>query len=670
MNGVFPPRASRDAHSDAWRTSEFSLEIPVDFRRVIYQFHDCELDTERLEFRRNGIAQSLEPQVFRLLAHLIENRHRVVTRNELYETIWNGRVVAESALYSRIKSVRAAIGDDEPDPIRTVSRTGYQFVAEVAEGAAAANEITAPQATADPAEAPQPDQPPKRRWGAVAAVATVAALLLAIALNRQWISTPAVASAVPTIAVLPFLDMSPGKDHEYFVDGLTEELTDHLSRIPGLRVVARTSTFAYKGRHEDLRTVAQTLGVQNLLEGSVRRDGEQLRITAQLIDSNGKHIWSQTFDRRREDIFAIQQDVANAVTAVLSVAVSATGGPAARGGTRNVDAYDAYIAARAALTDPALASSENIVLGMAQLERATSIDPNFATAWAWQTITYHRAGFFPDRGQPEMIAKANRAAARAYELAPEESWVLVASALASMSEFHWAAAEEKFARARAAATGSQNPWACSGCFALTVGRTDDALRYLQQAQEADPLFAANVLTVSYAHEIRGEFDLADADNEAARNLDGAEPSVSFRRMFLAYSRRDPALIRVNDVPGTSWYALHQQLSAELDRPEKALADLRGILKDRRAAIHSGWGIKPAIWAAYLGDPRLAFELIHRVSLDTTYTRIVWAPFFSDMRRLPEFKALMTELKLVDFWRTTGKWGDFCKPVGAADFECR
>ena len=635
---------------------------------MIYQFRDCVLDTERLEFRRGGIAQSLEPQVFRLLAHLIENRHRVVTRNELYDTIWNGRVVAESALYSRIKSVRAAIGDDEPNPIRTVSRTGYQFVAEVAEGATAANEVSAPQAAPAPEGAPRPDRPPKRRWVAVAAVAAVAALLVAITMVWQWNGQES-ASVVPTIAVLPFLDMSPGKDQEYFVDGLTEEMTDHLSRIPGLRVVARTSTFAYKGRHEDLRTVAQSLGAQNLLEGSVRRDGEQLRITAQLIDSNGKHIWSQTFDRRREDIFAIQQDVANAVTAVLSIAVSATGGPAARGGTRNVDAYDAYISARAALTDPALAPSEKIVYGMAQLERATSIDPNFATAWAWQTITYHRAGFFPDRGQPEMIAKANRAAARAYELAPEESWVLVASALASMSEFHWAAAEEKFARARAAATGSENPWACSGCFALTVGRTDDALTFLQEAQDADPLFAANVLQVSYAHEIRGEFDLADADNEAARNLDGAEPSLGFRRMFLAFSRRDPALIRVSAVPETSWYALHQQLSAELDRPEKALAELRGVLKDKRTGVHSGWGIKPAIWAAYLGDPRLAFELIHRVSLDTTYTRIVWAPFFSDMRRLPEFKALMTELKLVDFWRTSGKWGDFCKPVGADDFEC-
>ncbi|HEY5760723.1 MAG TPA: winged helix-turn-helix domain-containing protein, partial [Steroidobacter sp.] len=247
---------------------------------MIYRFRECELDTERLEFRRNGITQALEPQVFRLLAHLIEHRHRVVTRAELYDAIWNGRIVAEAALYSRIKSVRAAIGDEGADPIRTVSRTGYQFVAEAVE-VDTTNEVVTPQSGRAPEVAPRLDRAPKRNWVVVAAAAGVAALLVAaFALHGQW-NTSAAASAVPTIAVLPFLDMSPGNDQEYFVDGLTEELTDHLSRIPGLRIVARTSTFAYKGRHEDLRVVAQTLGAQNLLEGSVRRDGDQLRITAQ-----------------------------------------------------------------------------------------------------------------------------------------------------------------------------------------------------------------------------------------------------------------------------------------------------------------------------------------------------------------------------------------------------
>jgi TolB-like protein/DNA-binding winged helix-turn-helix (wHTH) protein len=641
---------------------------------LLYRFRDCELDTERLEFRRGGVAQPLEPQVFRLLAHLIENRHRVVTRNELYETIWNGRVVAEGALYSRIKSVRAAMGDDGADSIRTVSRTGYQFVADVVVGASASNEVATPVADHAPEAASPLDRTPTGRNKSALLVAVVVALMAAAlvfigTLNRNA-NAPLDASEVPTLAVLPFLDMSPGKDQEYFVDGLTEELTDQLSHIPGLRVVARTSTFAFKEKGEDLRVVAQTLGAQNLLEGSVRREGDQLRITAQLIDAKGKHIWSQTYDRRREDIFVIQQEVASAITATLSIAVSAMGAPAARAGTRNVDAYDAYIAARAALTDPSLVSAEKLSFGMAQLERATRIDPNFASAWAWQAITYHRGGFMPGRGDPELIARVNRAAARALELAPEDTWALVAMALASMSQYDWVGAEDFFARARAAASGSENPWACSGCLALTVGRTDDALKYLQQAHDADPLFAGNVLSIAFAHQMRGELDLADMQLEIASHLDGAEPGVGFGHMFVAMARRDPLLVRASDVPMWAWHSLYVKLSAELDRPDKALADLRLHIQDQRTGPVSSWGIGPGIWAAYLGDPRLALEVMRPVSLDPTFTRLMWAPFFSDMRRLPEFKALIRELKLDVYWRATGKWGDFCKPVGTEDFDCR
>jgi TolB-like protein/DNA-binding winged helix-turn-helix (wHTH) protein len=384
---------------------------------VIYRFCDCELDTERLEFRRNGVAQSLEPQVFRLLAHLIENRHRVVTRNELYETIWSGRVVAEAALYSRIKSVRAAIGDEgpAPGPIRTVSRSGYQIVAEVVEGGAAVNEPAGPPFSAGAVEVPRPAQAPKRRGLAVAAVAGVAAsLIVAFALinHRQWSASAADSTALPTIALLPFLDMSSANDQQYFVDGLFEEMTDRVTRVPGLRVVARAPTFDYKAKDQDLRLVAKTLGAQNLLLGSVRREENQMRISAQLVNANGKQIWSQTFDRSPEDILAFQREVSGTIAATLSVAVSANGAPAARGGTRNVEAYDAYLAARAALTDPSLASAEELAFGMSQLELATRIDPDFAAAWAWQTIAYHRGGFMPGRGTKRKIWVVSSGACR------------------------------------------------------------------------------------------------------------------------------------------------------------------------------------------------------------------------------------------------------------------
>jgi TolB-like protein/DNA-binding winged helix-turn-helix (wHTH) protein len=617
--------------------------------------------------------------VFRLLAHLIANRHRVVTRDELYDTIWNGRIVAESALYSRIKSARAAIGDEgqAQDQIRTVSRTGYQFVAEVAEAGSKNGHVAPPSGPGEAAGANQVSAPVAQsahwsKWKYLAVGAAVSVLLVVAIGLVMRVETPApatTAATVPTIAVLPFMDMSPNNDQEYFVDGLTEELTDHLSRLPGLRVVARTSTFAYKGRHEDLRTVARTLGVQNLLEGSVRRDGDLLRITAQLIDSTGKHIWSQTYDRRRADIFAIQEEVSNAIAAVLSVTVSATEMPAARGGTRNLDAYDAYVIARAALTDPSLVLGDKLDFGLTQLERATELDPDFAIAWAWQAITYHRSTFMPGHGKPELKARANRAAARAYALAPDNSWVLVAVALASMSDFKWADSENEFARARAAATGSENPWACSGCFMLNVGHSEDAINFLREAQKTDPLFASNPLSISLAYEMRGEFDLSDAELDAAAGLTGAEPALSYRRFFLAIARHDPAQIRARVPNLPDWDSANRRLCANIDHPREALAEIERMMKNIPPDAGPKWGIIPGTWAAYFGEPRLALELIGPVAFDTSATRLIWNPVFSDMRRLPEFKKLVTDLKLVDYWRKSGNWGDFCKPIGADDFEC-
>jgi Tfp pilus assembly protein PilF len=360
--------------------------------------------------------------------------------------------------------------------------------------------------------------------------------------------------------------------------------------------------------------------------------------------------------------------VSNSIAAVLSVAVGATAGPSIRGGTHNIDAYDAYITARAALTDPALVPNDMLLFGINQLERATEFDPQFALAWAWQAIAYHRASFLKTHGRPELKAKANRAAARAYEIAPDDAWVLTAAALRSMSEFDWADAEKKFALARAAATGSENPWACSGCFALTVGKTDEALTYLRQASEADPLFAANPMAVAQAYEFRREFDLADAELAACEKLSGTEPMLSFRKHSLAFSRHDPALIRATGerLPPQSYF---RHLATLIDRPQELFAELDQRVKARPPDATSGFAIPPAIYFAYLGKPQMALEIIRIAAFDATNTRMIWSPVFSDMRKLPEFKQLVTDLKLVDYWRNTGKWGDFCKPIGSDDFEC-
>ncbi len=644
---------------------------------MIFRFRDCELDTGRYELRRGGVVQPVEPQVFRLLAYLIENRNRVVTRTELYEAIWDGRIVAEAALYSRIKSARSAIGDEgqAQAQIRTVSRTGYQFVAEVEE-AGAANALGARALTALPSPTTAPAAPAARAarpsraklLGILAGAAT--AVVAGYLLTRPGAGpTPTAAQpAVPTIAVLPFLDMSPAKDQEYFADGLTEEMTDHLSRIHGLRVVARTSAFAFKGKHEDMRTIASKLDAQHLLEGSVRRDGENLRITAQLIDANGKHIWSQTYDRKRDDIFAIQDEVSKSVATVLSVTVDPKPLNVARGGTRNLDAYDAYLAARAALGDPTFAGPDKLSYGIEQFRRATTHDPQFAYAWAWMAMTYYRGVFLPARGVSDWTTEANHAAARAMEIAPNEPTVLSAAALSAMQAKEWAKAEQYFARARSLAS-TENPWACSGCFAINVGRMDDAIAFLGRAKQIEPLMVSNYWGLMTAYEATGRLTEADAEAEFIARSEMAW-FVPYRKLALAHAARDRPQVAelVNQLPESD--QLTRKLVSHIGDPKAGIAEIRRVLETPA----DGWLLRRRIymanWAVFYDDPQYALEIIRPALMDSTLGRYVWAPTLSQLRRLPEFKQAVREMKLVDYWRTTGKWGDFCKPVGADDFECR
>ena len=233
-----------------------------------YLFEDCALDMNRRELRRGPMLLAIEPQVFDLLAHLIRHRDRVVSKDDLLETIWQGRVVSESALFNRINAARKAIGDtgERQRLIKTLPRKGLRFVGEVREETMEA--------------LPLPDR--------------------------------------PSIAVLPFTDMSGDPGKEYFADGISEDLVTGLARIRWLFVIARNSAFVYKHRAVDVKQVSRELGVRYVLEGSVRRAGKRLRITAQLVDATtGGHLWAECYDRELGDIFALQDEITRSVAAAI-----------------------------------------------------------------------------------------------------------------------------------------------------------------------------------------------------------------------------------------------------------------------------------------------------------------------------------------------------------------
>jgi TolB-like protein len=252
---------------------------------LVYIFADCVLDPHRRELRRRDNLVAVEPQVFDLLEHLIRNRDRVVSRDDLIASVWGGRIVSESTLGARINAVRNAIGDTgaEQRLIKTLPRKGLRFVGEVQE--------KAPGSATDEVSGTEP----------------------AFVLPQR-----------PSIAVLPFTNMSSDPEQDYLADGVTDDIITALSYWRWLFVIARNSTFAYRGRNVDVRQVGNELGVRYVLEGTVRRSADRVRITAQLVEATTRaHLWANRYDRPLDDLFKVQDDITAAISATVEPEIGA-----------------------------------------------------------------------------------------------------------------------------------------------------------------------------------------------------------------------------------------------------------------------------------------------------------------------------------------------------------
>lgn len=313
---------------------------------MIYRFKTFELDTDRFELRDNRSPVPIEPQVFALLSLLVSNSDRMVSKEEMIERIWNGRVVSDSALSSRIKSLRQALGDDGKSQrlIRTIHGRGFRFVGEVtlaksAEGAAGA--------------------------GAAGA---------AVAPDRSVFK--------PAIAVLPFLNMSGDADQEYFSDAITQDIITNLSKHRWLDVTARNTSFGYKGRTVSVLQLKDELGVDYVVEGSVRRSGDRIRVSAQLADtSSGTQRWSDRYDRNLEDVFAVQDEITAKIVARLEPEIGAAERQkVARSERRDLQAWECYHLGIHHFFK--FTASDNLE-AQKLLQRSRQLDPKFGEAHAW-----------------------------------------------------------------------------------------------------------------------------------------------------------------------------------------------------------------------------------------------------------------------------------------------
>lgn len=421
-------------------------------------------------------------------------------------------------------------------------------------------------------------------------------------------------STQKSIAVLPFADMSPEHDNEYFSDGLCEELLNVLTRVPGLRVASRTSCFAFKGKDADIPTVADRLHVTHVVEGSVRKHGERIRITAQLIEAaTDAHLWSDTWDRNLGDIFAIQDDIARSIVAALALTLNPGDAPDAT--TRNPRAYDHYLKGLS-FYHRFGPKSQGFAIDM--FGRATALDPGFARAWAGLAGAHAALAVYHDGGEPALAA-ADEASRKAVELAPDLAEAHAARAVYFSARERFDEAARAFERAIALNPGLFEAWYQYARTALHQGRCRRALELFERAAEVNPDDYQSPLIAAPLY----------------RSLGHEDKAVAAERRGIALAERHQ-----EDYPDNARaYFLATSALWNLGRKEDACA-----WNDRAIAIDPedpSTRYNIACFYAQVGEIDKAFYY-----LENSITSRTWAendPELEPLRADPRFKALMDRL---------------------------
>jgi TolB-like protein/cytochrome c-type biogenesis protein CcmH/NrfG len=438
---------------------------------VQFFFADYTLDTDRHELRRGSEPVAVEPQVFDLLVHLVRNRDRVVSKDDLIASVWGGRIVSDSTLASRINAARKAVGDSGEDQklVRTIARKGLRFVGTVR---------TQPDGSKPaPAAASPPDE-----------------------INEQ--ARPALPLPDrPAIAVLPFVNMSGDPEQEYFSDGISEDIITALSKLRWFFVIARNSSFIYKGKAVHLKQIAEELGVGYVVEGSVRKGGDRVRITAQLNDvATGSHIWAERYDRGLADVFAVQDEITEAIVAAIEPQLYAAENFRAR--RKSPDSMDAWDLVMRALSHYWRVTKQDNIVAQALLEKAIAIDPNYGQALG-VLATSHT--FSAHMGWADMAA-----------MAP----VAERAALAAIR------------------ADSEDPWAhfALGCVDLFRRRFDDCLAEFELALQLNPNFSLAQGYYGLALSYCGRWEEATVSARRALRLSPRDPCSAIYYGIAAYAQ--------------------------------------------------------------------------------------------------------------------------------------
>ncbi len=616
LSGNFAGSCFPDAIIRSFRTKDVSVSAPAD-NPILLRFGPFRLDLQACELRKGETLLHLAPQPCKVLGLLASRPHKVFTRQEIQQEIWHGETFVdfEQGLNVAVRQIRAALCDDAETPryIETLPRRGYRFIAEV-DGQPAAV-ASAPLA---PPEALRPSSFRRPLALAVSLALVVVAAVLVWRMGRIPRRTPL--THIQSLAVLPLENLSHDPEQEYFADGMTDELITDLAKIHALRVISRNSMMQYKGKHKPTPQIARELNVDALVEGTVMRSGDRVRITAQLIEApNDRHLWAETYEGDLRNILALQGEVAAAIAKEVKLKLSAQEEiHLANARPVNPEAHEAYLRGQYRLHGMAAEAtdtlkSQSIEKAIDYFQQALNRDPNDALAYSGLADAYSDLST-QYRAPLEVMPKAKAAAIRAIELDDTLAEAHVSLGYVALTfDWDWVRAEHEFRRALELNPSLPRAHAGYAEYLLfKLGRADEAIQELQRAYAVDPLLPiahGDLAWLSFlARRYKESIDTAErfGHDDHIQALSYAE----LGRRDQALAAADRAVSSTRNPVTLSKIAAAYALAGRADKARAMLPGIEGSARERYVC-----GFNVACVYSVLGDKDQAFAWLAKAYRD-------------------------------------------------------
>ena len=619
----------------------------------------------------------IEPRVMDVLILLATHAGRVVTREEFIETIWNGTFVTEEVLSRCIYRLRQALGDNPRKPrfIETVPKRGYRLIVRVRESDMGSELMAKTPGVSTSSDRSQLSGIGSEGQGQSTGkriywIVTLAGICMLIVVYLYLIGTtepqtdPVLVQTGNSIAVLPFVNLSDSTDNDYIGEGISEELIGLLAKVPNLKVVARTSSFEFRDKGADVRKIAEVLGVTNVVEGSVRLEGNHIRVNARLVDPNtAYHLWTETYETPFEDVFAVQEKIAGEIVRALKVSIDTDGGTPSiskrDAPTTDMVAYRSYLQGLYYLKrrgEPSIRKS--IELFQDAIER----DPAFAHPYHALSSAYLVLPFYSNESREHAFALAKTAANNALQLDPSLGAAHAVLAFISMKRWDWTEAERQFQLAIAIQPNDPTTHQWYSEFLSYVGNIEASVMEALRALELDPVSPVVNDRLGVTYLWSGEFELAAEQFHSAAELgmDRVTMEQAYALLLLRSGQIEEAIRLYEKILGklgldAAW--VRPVAKATID-PARTSEALEAVTRARSQQSIPDTMLFYA--AVLLKQLDLAFDTLeHLIENKSLTVEFLFAPEAAELRRDPRFPGVLSAVGLDTYW-DQHVWPAFCK----------